>query len=123
MSIARRLILSMGVVALLVGLVSVTPASPAGAQQADAAAETIAAAAGADLAPRPFEPVVRALVLSSSPLFLRTELGGGHGNVSSADAEALWWPASKIAARYLSPYLAEQAGLAYGLPGQRASLL
>ena len=84
------------------------------AQQADAAAETIAAAAGANLVPKPFEPVVRALVLSSSPLFLRTELGGGRGNVSSADAEALWWPASKIAARYLSPYLAEQAGLAYG---------
>jgi sulfide:quinone oxidoreductase len=93
------------------------------AQQADVAAEAIAAAAGADLTPDPFEPVLRALVLSSSPLFLRTELGGGHGNVSSADPEALWWPASKIAARYLSPYLAERAGLAYGPAGERASLL
>ncbi|MGH3011502.1 MAG: NAD(P)/FAD-dependent oxidoreductase [Gaiellaceae bacterium] len=93
------------------------------AQQADVTAETIAAAAGADLTPEPFEPVLRALVLSRSPLFLRTELGGGRGNVSSADAEALWWPASKIAARYLSPYLAERAGLAYGPADERASLL
>ena len=93
------------------------------AQQADAAAEAIAAAAGAELKLEPFEPVLRALVLSRSPLFLRTELGGGRGNVSSADTEALWWPASKIAARYLSPYLAERAGVAYGPAGERASLL
>ena len=93
------------------------------AQQADVVAEAIAAEAGADLAPEPFEPVLRALVLSSSPLFLRTELAGGHGNVSRADTEALWWPGSKIAARYLSPYLAERAGLAYGPAGERASLL
>ncbi len=92
------------------------------AQQADAAAKAIAAAAGAELKLEPFEPILRALVLSSSPLFLRTELGGGRGNVSSADTEALWWPASKIAARYLSPYLAERAGLAYGPAGERSLL-
>jgi len=93
------------------------------AQQADVAAAVIAAAAGAEVSPEPFEPVLRGLVLSSSPLFLRTKLGGGHGEVSSADTEALWWPAAKIAARYLSPYLAERAGLAYQTPGGRASLL
>ena len=93
------------------------------AQQADVVAAVIAAAAGAEASPEPFEPVVRGLVLSSSPLFLRTELGGGHGEVSSADTEALWWPASKIAARYLSPYLAERAGLAYDPAGGRGSLL
>jgi sulfide:quinone oxidoreductase len=91
------------------------------AQQADVVAAVIAAAAGAEVSPEPFEPVVRGLVLSSSPLFLRSELGGGHGKVSSADTEALWWPASKIAARYLSPYLAERAGLAYDLAGGRGS--
>jgi sulfide:quinone oxidoreductase len=84
------------------------------AQQADVVAAVIAADAGAEVVPQPFEPILRGLVLSSSPLFLRTELGGGHGEISSADTEALWWPASKIAARYLSPYLAERAGLAYG---------
>jgi sulfide:quinone oxidoreductase len=93
------------------------------AQQADVVAAVIAAAAGAEASPEPFEPVVRGLVLSSSPLFLRTELGGGHGEVSSADTEALWWPASKIAARYLSPYLAERAGLAYDAAGGRGSRL
>ena len=93
------------------------------AQQADVAAGVIAAAAGADVTPEPFEPVLRGLVLSSSPLFLRTKLGGGHGEVSSADTEALWWPAAKIAARYLSPYLAERAGLAYGTAPSGASLL
>ena len=91
------------------------------AQQADAAAEAIAAAAGAELAPQPFDPVLRGLLLGSSPLFLRTELGGGRGDASSAGTEALWWPAGKIAARYLSPYLAEHAGLAYGTGAARQS--
>ncbi len=84
------------------------------AQQADVAATEIAAAAGADVVPEPFDPVLRGLLLSSSPLFLRTELGGGRGDVSTVDLDALWWPAAKIASRYLSPYLAEHAGLAYG---------
>jgi sulfide:quinone oxidoreductase len=93
------------------------------AQQADVAAAAIAVAAGAAVTPEPFEPVLRGLVLSSSPLFLRTPLVGGHGDVSTADTEALWWPASKIAARYLSPYLAERAGLAYDPARPRPSLL
>jgi sulfide:quinone oxidoreductase len=87
------------------------------AQQADVVAESIAANAGADVTPRQFEPVLRGLVLSSSPLFLRAELGEGRGDVSTAATDALWWPAAKIASRYLSPYLAEHAGLVYGRPG------
>lgn len=92
------------------------------AQQADVAAAEIAAGAGADVAPETFEPVLRGLLLSGSPLFLRAELSGGRGAASAVDAEALWWPAAKIAARYLSPYLAEHVGLAYG-PRGPASLL
>jgi sulfide:quinone oxidoreductase len=84
------------------------------AQQADAAAAAIAASAGADVPQRDFDPVLRGLLLGDSPVFLRAELAGGHGTASSADSDALWWPASKIASRYLSPYLAEHAGLAYG---------
>lgn len=81
-------------------------------QQADAAAEHIAADAGAPLTPRPFEPVLRGLLLTGSvPLYMRTALSGGHGNTSKADTEAIWWPPGKIAARYLGPYLAEFAGL------------
>lgn len=81
-------------------------------QQADAAAECIAADAGAPVTPRPFEPVLRGLLLTGSvPLYARTDLTGGRGDTSKADSEALWWPPAKIAARYLGPYLAEFAGL------------
>jgi sulfide:quinone oxidoreductase len=92
------------------------------AQQADVAATEIAAAAGANLVSKRFDPVLRGLLLSGSPRFFRTELTGGHGSVSTVDSDPLWWPAGKIAARYLSPYLAEHAGLAYG-PRGPASLL
>ncbi len=84
------------------------------AQQADVVATEIAAAAGADIVPQSFDPVLRGLLLGSSPLFLRAELVGGRGPASLADPDALWWPAAKIASRFLSPYLAEHAGLAYG---------
>jgi sulfide:quinone oxidoreductase len=80
------------------------------AQQADAAAEAIAADAGAEITPRPFEPVLRGLLLTGGqPAFLRAEIGGGHGETSIVYREPLWWPAGKIAARYLGPYLAERA--------------
>jgi sulfide:quinone oxidoreductase len=84
------------------------------AQQADAAAEAIAARAGAPVTPRPFDPILRGLLLTGSrPLYLRADLGGGRGETSTVDGQALWWPPAKIAARYLAPYLAEHAGLAY----------
>jgi sulfide:quinone oxidoreductase len=84
------------------------------AQQADAVAEAIAAEAGVLVEPRPFDPVLRGLLLTGSVgLYLRTELGGGRGETSVAHGEALWWPRAKIAARYLGPYLAEHAGLGY----------
>ena len=86
------------------------------------AASEIAAAAGADVVSTSFDPVLRGLLLSDAPRFFRAELGGGRGNTSTADSDALWWPAAKIAARYLGPYLAEHAGLAYG-PRGPASLL
>jgi sulfide:quinone oxidoreductase len=77
-------------------------------QQADAAAEAIAAVAGAPLEPRPFAPVLRALLLTGkSPAFLRVELGGGHGETSTAADEPLWWPPGKIVGRCLAPFLAE----------------
>jgi sulfide:quinone oxidoreductase len=83
------------------------------AQQADAVAETIAAAAGAPVDPRPFRPVLRALLLTgATPTFLRVELGGGHGETSEASEETLWWPPGKIVGRYLAPFLAELGVLA-----------
>ncbi len=84
-------------------------------QQADAVAEAIAARAGADVTPRPFEPVLRGLVLTGeTPRYLRAELKRGLGGRSAVDDEPLWWPAGKIAGLYLGPYLAEHAGLAFG---------
>jgi sulfide:quinone oxidoreductase len=76
------------------------------AQQADAAAEAIAAAAGADVDPRPFTPVLRGLLLTGlTPRFLRSELGRHE---TELDTEALWWPPAKIVGRYLAPFLAAQ---------------
>jgi sulfide:quinone oxidoreductase len=81
-------------------------------QQADAAAEAIAAAAGAPITPRPFNPVLRGLLLTGGQArFLRAEVVGGHGSTGVADHEALWWPPGKIVGRHLAPFLAERAGV------------
>ena len=89
-------------------------------QQADAAAEAIAARAGADIDPKPFRPVLRGLLLTgSTPRYLRTEVSGGQGANERVSDHALWWPPSKIAGKRLAPYLAlrhdeletEQAGV------------
>jgi len=84
------------------------------AQQAVAAAESIAARAGAPVTPAPFHPVLRGLLLTGeAPSFLRAELESGHGNHgSTVEHEALWWPPAKIAGRYLAPFLAAHAGRA-----------
>lgn len=75
-------------------------------QQADVAAASIAAEAGAPVSHEPFRPVLRAALLTgSTPHYLRTDTDGQQPN--SAESERpLWWPPSKIAGRYLAPYLA-----------------
>jgi sulfide:quinone oxidoreductase len=76
-------------------------------QQADAAAEAIAARAGADIDPRPFRPILRGMLLTgAAPHYLRADVGGAAGDSSSASDQALWWPPSKIAGYWLAPYLA-----------------
>ena len=78
------------------------------AQQADAVAQAIAARAGASVTPAPFRPVLRGMLLTgSTPRYLRAEVAGGRGEDWEVSDHALWWPPSKIAGRYLSPYLAE----------------
>jgi sulfide:quinone oxidoreductase len=77
------------------------------AQQADAAAELIAAEAGAPVDPTPFRPVLRGLLLTGSePSYLRAEITGGQGEASVAAPEPLWWPPGKIVGRHLGPHLA-----------------
>jgi NADH dehydrogenase, FAD-containing subunit len=84
------------------------------AQQADAAAESIAARVGAKLEPSAFRPVLRGLLLTGmSPRFLRAE---GSPAVSQVDTEPLWWPPAKIVGRYLAPFLARHLGLSELLP-------
>lgn len=79
------------------------------AQQADAAAEAIAAAFGAVTKPRPFKPIVRDMLLTGlEPIFLRADISGGAGDSFEVDTEPLWWPPAKIAGRHMGPYLAQQ---------------
>jgi sulfide:quinone oxidoreductase len=76
-------------------------------EQADAVAEMLASEAGADITPRPFEPVLRGVLMTGADdRFLRADLAGGRGNTGAADTQALWWPPAKISGRYLAPYLA-----------------
>jgi sulfide:quinone oxidoreductase len=82
------------------------------AQQADVAAETIAALAGADVAPQPFQPVLRGLLLTGGkPRYLRHDISDEYDPVSAADTEPLWWPPAKIVGRHLAPFLARWTGL------------
>jgi len=79
-------------------------------QQADAAAESIAAFAGVELEPRPYRPVLRGMMLiGRGQEWMRQTVTGG-GGTGEAARRALWWPPTKIAGRYLSPYLAALDG-------------
>jgi sulfide:quinone oxidoreductase len=75
-------------------------------QQADAAAEAIAKAAGAAIEPRSFRPVLRGrLMTGGESHFMRADLAGREGGTAATGAHPLWWPPEKIAGRYLAPYL------------------
>jgi sulfide:quinone oxidoreductase len=80
-------------------------------QQADAAAEAIAADLGEDLEPLPFRPELRGLLLTGrAPRYLRAEvMGGGDGSDGPGSAG---WPPAMIAGRRLGPLLAR-----HGVPG------
>jgi sulfide:quinone oxidoreductase len=78
-------------------------------QQADSVAEAIAARLGAPVEPRPFRPVLRGLLLTGgAPQFMRAEVSGGADHPAATSTHALWWPPSKIAGRWLAPYLAQR---------------
>ena len=81
------------------------------AQQADAVAEAIAAAAGAQVDPRPFRPVLRGTLLTGGHTrYLRADISGGAGDDSTVSEEALWRPPNKLSGRYLAPYLSSKTG-------------
>jgi sulfide:quinone oxidoreductase len=80
-----------------------------GSQQADVVAQSIAAAAGADVTPEPFHPVIHGMLLTGDkPLYLTAKITGGHGFSSELTDTPSWSPPSKIATKYLAPYLDAQ---------------
>jgi sulfide:quinone oxidoreductase len=80
-----------------------------GCQQADAAAESIAALAGAAITPKPFRPIIRGMLLTGGkPRYLSARITGGQGFSSQIADTPTWSPPSKIASRYLAPYLEQQ---------------
>ncbi len=79
-------------------------------QQADAIAELLAAAAGADITPTPFRPVLRGRLLTGrGAQFLEHPLAGG-ARAGARSELRLWSAHRKIDGRYLSPWLAELDG-------------
>jgi sulfide:quinone oxidoreductase len=84
------------------------------AQQADAAAEAIAAQVGAPVTPSPIRPTLRGMLLTGiAPTYMRADVSG-TGDYFETAASPLWWPPSKIAGRYLAPYLAGHSPLTRG---------
>jgi sulfide:quinone oxidoreductase len=91
------------------------------AQQADAVARAIARRAGVDVEARPFRPVLRAELLTGSrSKYLRRAVGGDEADdASQASDDVLWWPPTKVAAPFLSPYLEQlDKGGASGSQGE-----
>ncbi|MGB7685408.1 MAG: FAD-dependent oxidoreductase [Solirubrobacterales bacterium] len=82
-------------------------------QQADAAAEVIAAQTGSLVEPQPFEPVLRAVLLTGKePKYLYGKLGGGHGETSTFSDDPPWRDEGKIVGKYLAPFLASTSDAA-----------
>jgi sulfide:quinone oxidoreductase len=77
-------------------------------QQADAAAEAVAAQMGVTITPLPIRPTLSGMLLTGiAPTYLRAQIAGTTSDPFEIAANPLWWPPSKIAGRYLAPYLAD----------------
>jgi sulfide:quinone oxidoreductase len=75
-------------------------------QQADTAAQSIAALAGAPVTPEPFDPVIHGMLLTDGkPVYLTARISGGQGFSAEITDTPTWSPPAKIAAKYLAPYL------------------
>ncbi len=78
-------------------------------QQADVAAEAIAAELGCDVEARPLDPVLRGVLWTGAkPLYLSGCISGGHGETSSASDQAPWegGEEDKLIGHYLTPFFA-----------------
>ncbi len=80
-----------------------------GCQQADVVAESIAKLAGVEIEPQPFNPVIRGVLLTDErPRYIAAKITGGHGFASQFSETPIGGITQKVAARYLTPYLAER---------------
>lgn len=87
-----------------------------GSQQADIAAQSIAALAGASITPQRFNPVIHGTLLTNEkPQYLTAHITGGHGFSSEITDTPTRSPPNKIAAKYLAPYL-QKRDLANPMP-------
>ncbi len=78
-------------------------------QEADAAAEMIAAELGYGADPAPFKPVLRGKLLTGEEsVNLRFDVHGGDGE-GTVSSDYLWWPPHKVSGRYLAPWLAGES--------------
>jgi sulfide:quinone oxidoreductase len=90
------------------------------AQQADVAARSIAARAGAHVPIETFQPILRgALITGGAPDFVRSSRADRGADAAVVGRE-LWSPATKVAAEYLGPYVARARG--EGSPQEFADL-
>jgi sulfide:quinone oxidoreductase len=75
-------------------------------QQADAAAEMIAARAGAAVDPQPYAAVLRGILLTEhDATFMRRDASGLAGDDAAASSSPLWWPPAKLAGRELALHI------------------
>lgn len=80
------------------------------AQLADVVAADIAHRLLGGPRPAPFDPMLRALLLTGgAPRFLRAHVarGGAERDGEEVAETPLWWPPAKLVAHHLAPYLAE----------------
>jgi sulfide:quinone oxidoreductase len=92
------------------GDITETPVKHGGlsAEQADVAAQAIAALAGAPVEPRPLRPALHVMLLGADkPLFIRSQMLGEHGVDLEMSNDPLWDPVEKLHSEYLGLVLAE----------------
>jgi sulfide:quinone oxidoreductase len=89
------------------------------AQQADAVAAHVATRHGARVDAAPFRPVLRGMLFTGGePRFVRSGVPGADPHIPGA-WYPLWWPPTKIAGRYLAPYLLERSEVeGFGRPDE-----
>jgi sulfide:quinone oxidoreductase len=83
-----------------------------------AAAEAMLARHGADLDPQPFRPMLRGMLMTGGQRRWLRAPAGTTPAAAQVALRTLWWPPTKIASRYLAPYLMgrEEAALLAAAP-------